>query len=94
MTETSSIRVEIRNEEEFIRLADEAVRAIIEVDNRTPLSQGPLGARATRIRGCACVSHQVAGRSWLPARDYKQAEVDVGHCRRRQKQRCRVEEHR
>jgi hypothetical protein len=53
MTKTSSIRVEIRNEEEFIRLADEAVRAIIGVDNRTPLSKGPLGTGATRIRGCA-----------------------------------------
>lgn len=49
MPETVRIRVEIRSRKDSIRLADEVVRAMIEVDNITPLSKGPLGIGAARI---------------------------------------------
>jgi hypothetical protein len=51
-----------RNREESIRLADEAVLAMMEVDNITPPSEGPLEAGATRV-GTMCLSvTMVAGR--------------------------------
>ena len=50
MTKTARIRVEIRNREESIRLADGDVVAIMEADRITPSSKGPLGMRARIIR--------------------------------------------
>jgi len=52
MTKTARIRIEIRNREESIRMADGDVVAIMEADSITPSSKGPLGMRAREMR-CA-----------------------------------------
>ena len=52
----------VRNREEFIRVADEGVLAMMEVDNITPLSKGPLETGATRVRTVSLSVTIVAGR--------------------------------
>ena len=53
MTKTARIRVEIRNREESIRLADGDVVAIMEADRITPSSKGPLGNESKDNKKCA-----------------------------------------
>ena len=52
----------VRNRKEFIKLAEEAVLAMMEEDNIIPLSEGPLEAGATRIETIYLSVTIVAGR--------------------------------
>jgi hypothetical protein len=52
----------VRSRRECIRLADEGVLAMMEADNITPLSKGPLGIGATRSMPMCLSVIKVAGR--------------------------------
>ena len=62
MTKTDRIRVENRNREDSIRVADEAVVAKMGLDNITTLSKGPLETGAERIKSMSLSVTEVAGR--------------------------------
>lgn len=61
MTKTFSIRVEIRNEKEFIRLADEVEVALMEVDNITPPEPRASGSRSKLNQWMCLSATEVAG---------------------------------
>ena len=53
---------ETRNRKESIRFSDEAIVAMKEEDNITPLSEGPLETGATRTRRMRLSATKAAGR--------------------------------
>ena len=52
----------VRNRKESIRSSDEAIVAVKEEDNITPLSQGPLETGATRAKRMRLSAAEAAGR--------------------------------